>query len=235
MKHDRPMETSPDRREIGVSGIVLGAGAALLLHIMLIALLLFYTEPRAADTRYLLDIERLAPPDRQTPRAAAPAGDRHTHRRPPPAHTATAAHTRTASAPRADVAPRSVPRGESHTDAAGQAESAAARPVPVAGGERVAAEEALTSARVEYLSAHPPRYPPRSRLEREEGRVLLRVEVRADGQPEAVNIEQSSGYPRLDQAACDAVAHWRFRPARRAGLAIPDTVRVPVRFSLHDR
>jgi periplasmic protein TonB len=83
-----------------------------------------------------------------------------------------------------------------------------------------------------YLQNPAPAYPPVSRRMGEHGRVLLRVLVRADGAPESVVLSQSSGSPRLDEAALDAVRKWRFVPARQGSTPISAAVIVPIVFSL---
>lgn len=77
-------------------------------------------------------------------------------------------------------------------------------------------------------------YPKTARRRGWEGEVLLKVEVTANGKVIAVQVEKSSGYGMLDQTAREAVALWTFRPARRNGQSIADTVLVPVRFKLHN-
>ena len=84
----------------------------------------------------------------------------------------------------------------------------------------------------DYLHNPAPAYPPSSRRNGEEGRVLLRVRVSADGLAEAVDIQHGSGFPRLDDAARETVANWRFTPARRGAQAIASTVIVPITFRL---
>lgn len=84
----------------------------------------------------------------------------------------------------------------------------------------------------EYLDNPAPIYPPAARRLREQGRVLLLVEVAPDGLPRQVNVAASSGSPRLDQAALDAVRRWRFVPARKGSTALPAQVLVPIVFGL---
>ncbi|WP_242673608.1 energy transducer TonB [Aquitalea sp. USM4] len=84
----------------------------------------------------------------------------------------------------------------------------------------------------DYLHNPAPVYPPSSRRNGEEGRVLLRVRVSAAGQAEAVDVQHGSGFSRLDDAAREAVANWRFTPARRGAQAIASTVIVPITFRL---
>jgi protein TonB len=62
--------------------------------------------------------------------------------------------------------------------------------------------------------------------------VLLAVEVDAGGRARSVALARTSGYPRLDRAAIEAVRRWRFKPAIRAGIPAASEVTVPVRFSL---
>ncbi|HRE17577.1 MAG TPA: energy transducer TonB, partial [Rhodocyclaceae bacterium] len=64
-----------------------------------------------------------------------------------------------------------------------------------------------------YLANPPPPYPGMSRRLNETGRVLLRVKVSPEGLPTDIDIAQSSGYPRLDEAAREAVRGWKFIPA----------------------
>jgi protein TonB len=62
--------------------------------------------------------------------------------------------------------------------------------------------------------------------------VLVLVRVAEDGIPLDVALKESSGHPMLDEAAIEAVRHWRFTPARQSGRAVTAAVEVPVRFSL---
>lgn len=86
----------------------------------------------------------------------------------------------------------------------------------------------------DYLANPPPAYPAISRRMGEEGRVLLRVHVSADGKPEEVEVKTSSGSPRLDRAAREAVSRWRFVPARRGDEKIAAWVQVPIVFNLQN-
>jgi protein TonB len=83
-----------------------------------------------------------------------------------------------------------------------------------------------------YLQNPRPNYPPLSRRLGEEGKVLLKVRVTAEGQPAAVDLEKSSNFERLDDAARQVVARWRFVPARRGDEPIEATVIVPIVFRL---
>jgi protein TonB len=93
---------------------------------------------------------------------------------------------------------------------------------------------AMTQARfdADYLQNPAPAYPAVSRRLGEEGRVLLRVHVDASGRPIQIEVKSSSGSPRLDQSALDAVARWKFIPARRGDDAVAAWVQVPIVFNL---
>lgn len=114
---------------------------------------------------------------------------------------------------------------------------AAPQPAPVASASASTRSEstpALTQARYDaaYLNNPHPAYPMVSRRMREEGQVMLRVLVSAEGLPSRIELRASSGSSRLDRAAQDAVARWRFVPARRGSAAVEAWVLVPIVFKL---
>lgn len=83
---------------------------------------------------------------------------------------------------------------------------------------------------VEYVRAPPPVYPKKSQDKREHGTVVLRVLVDAQGRPAQIQIEQSSGFERLDNAAREAVEKFLFRPYEVNGVAQPAQVLIPIGF-----
>jgi periplasmic protein TonB len=84
---------------------------------------------------------------------------------------------------------------------------------------------------VEYVRAPAPVYPSESSRRRERGTVVLRVLVDASGRPAQVQLERSSGYPRLDDAARAAVQKALFRPYEVNGTAQPAQVLIPIEFT----
>ena len=97
-----------------------------------------------------------------------------------------------------------------------------------------AAPAVMTAPRFDanYLDNPAPVYPPLSRRLGEEGRVLLRVFVGADGLPGKIELHQSSGYSRLDNVALETVQRWRFVSARLGHESVGAWVVVPISFSL---
>lgn len=93
---------------------------------------------------------------------------------------------------------------------------------------------AIVAARfdADYLHNPKPVYPALSRRLNEEGKVLLKVRVSAQGAALEVAVSKSSGFPRLDAAAMDAVGRWRFVPARRGDEPVDSSVVVPIAFAL---
>lgn len=85
---------------------------------------------------------------------------------------------------------------------------------------------------IEYLRAPQPEYPPVSRRMGEEGKAVLRVLVNDKGRPERVDVQQSSGSARLDEAARQAVLRAMFKPFMEDGKPVPAYAIVPIRFQL---
>lgn len=81
---------------------------------------------------------------------------------------------------------------------------------------------------------HPPRYPADALKENKTGVVVLVVSVDAHGGVTDTRVERSSGDARLDVAAQEAAAKWKFMPERKGGRAVAGKVRVPVEFALDD-
>ena len=95
---------------------------------------------------------------------------------------------------------------------------------------------ALASGSVpEAISKPAPRYPTDALRNGETGKVVVRIEVGADGEPTAVSVVGRSGSRSLDRAAVQAAKRWRFRPAQQNGRAVAGAVEVPIAFALDGR
>lgn len=82
----------------------------------------------------------------------------------------------------------------------------------------------------EYLGGEKPPYPKRAERNGWEGTVVLHLLINANGEVEKVGIAQTSGYELLDQQARASVSAWRFKPARRNGIAVAVAVQQPIIF-----
>ena len=87
-------------------------------------------------------------------------------------------------------------------------------------------QELKTNTRIE------PTYPPASRRAGEEGTVRLKVLVDENGRPKDVQVAQTSGFSRLDDAAKQAVRRWRFQAASEGGRPIAVWTQVAITFKL---
>jgi len=88
--------------------------------------------------------------------------------------------------------------------------------------------------RADYLNNPRPPYPMVARRMGYNGKVILNVEVLAEGKAGQVLLHQSSGYAILDDAALQTVKTWKFSPAKRFGQPATQWFLVPIRFSLED-
>lgn len=81
----------------------------------------------------------------------------------------------------------------------------------------------------------PPSYPADAVRRRAEGTVGLLVHVAENGVPLGVEVTESSGDGSLDRSAREAVALWRFQPARQHGAAVPFDYELSISFRFGDR
>lgn len=86
-----------------------------------------------------------------------------------------------------------------------------------------------------YLHNPPPEYPSIARSRGWEGTVKLRVWVSAEGLPEKIEVEQSSGHEILDEDALEFVKkNYRFTPKKHGETAVAGTVIVPIKYYMKE-
>jgi protein TonB len=90
----------------------------------------------------------------------------------------------------------------------------------------------LPSSDAQYLHNPKPSYPPQSRRMGEQGKVVVRVLIGADGVVQKAEIRQSSGFARLDVAALATVQAWRYVPGKRGGVPEAMWFSVPINYVL---
>ncbi len=95
-------------------------------------------------------------------------------------------------------------------------------------------ETGATARQLKTTNRVEPAYPATSRRLGEEGTVRLRVLVDERGRPKDVDVVNSSGFDRLDQAAIDAVKRWRFVAATDGTRPISTWTQVAITFKLTD-
>lgn len=90
----------------------------------------------------------------------------------------------------------------------------------------------LPSSSADYLNNPPPAYPPLSKRLGEQGKVVVRAFIEANGTATKAEIRTSSGYERLDKTALQTVLRWRYVPGKRAGVVEAMWFNVPINFVL---
>jgi TonB family protein len=78
----------------------------------------------------------------------------------------------------------------------------------------------------EAITKQPPRYPDRAREQNVDGTVIVAALVCEHGRVRDMRVRKS--VPLLDEESLWTVSLWVFRPARRAGVAVPHWTDVPV-------
>ena len=82
------------------------------------------------------------------------------------------------------------------------------------------------------MRRYKPSYPLTAKRAGVEGRVVLAVEVRADGRVGSVRVATSAGNAALDSAAISAVKRWKFAAEVKNGRKVSTTLHVPFAFNL---
>ena len=141
---------------------------------------------------------------------------------PPPRAASTATPSPKATPQPASARKNSAPRNSTAAGATGGVSAPAGNPAGGAGSGKIA--------KASYVVRPIAAYPPESRAAGEQGVVILRLTVDANGRPTAVSVAKSSGFPRLDRAAVEAGWRCRVRDA-----AAGSHLEAPVRFNLGDR
>ena len=125
--------------------------------------------------------------------------------------------------PEPEPAPPQPTAPVSHVEAVAVAAPPAPPPAP----------KLLPDDAVQYLQAPQLAYPPLSLRRRETGLVTVRAYIGTEGgTSRTVQVERSSGHPRLDQAALAAVQGARFKPYAERGRPVEGWALIPIRFEL---
>lgn len=208
---------------------MLWLGSALLLHGVLVAALVPWGEVEQVQPPAPIQVSLLdpAPPVQAPPRPAPPELQPLVPTPPKPVAKPKPVAMPLPLSQQPVAEPVAVAPAES-------APALAAAPVATSASAAPASGGALVEARfdADYLQNPAPVYPPLSRRMGEEGKVMLRAYVLPSGRPESVELRQSSGSARLDEAALAAVRKWRFVPARRGSEAVAAWVLIPITFRL---
>lgn len=214
--------------------ITLAAGCVLAVHGLVLWTLQTGFANKATEVvipvQVLSDFITPPPPSAPSPAPPPPAVP------PPPKAPPPPAPVRHAPSPPKAAAPRPAPMPVAIEDPAPAPEApvgvaepqpptppintpvAAPPPAPAAAPAPAAPSVVAPSSTASYLNNPAPAYPAISRRLNEQGLVVLRVLIGTDGLPQQVEVKQSSGFERLDQAAVKTVTRWRFVPGTKNGV-----------------
>ncbi|MGH6626443.1 MAG: energy transducer TonB [Burkholderiaceae bacterium] len=90
----------------------------------------------------------------------------------------------------------------------------------------------LPSSDADYLQNPKPAYPPISKRLGEQGKVVVRVLIGADGMPQKAELKKSSGFERLDRSALEYIMKCRYVAGKVGGVAQAMWYDAPVNFVL---
>jgi protein TonB len=168
-----------------------------------------------------------APVRRETPKPAAPAAPRA------PQLLTSAAPVTSPAEPVAPPAPVvKAPPAPAAVSLPAVSRSVTVSPPMTAVTQPVLQKNELS---VSCTERTPPAYPRLSMRLGEQGKTVLLVELDEQGRVANVAIKTKSGFPRLDEAAVDAVKSWRCSPAIRNGRAVRSVASQPFNFILKGR
>lgn len=216
--------TPRQRRSVVAAMVLLHAGAAAWLALLPAHAPLPVVPPHTLKVEWLAAPAPVVEPAR--PVAPTPLPARPTPPRPvlaPPERLVAAPES---AAPAAVVTPPPAPLPVVDSPAAPP--EPAAPPAPAS----PAAPKTLPPEAVQYLLPPAPVYPKWSLRQGESGRVLVKVYVDEGGMPRSVQVVESSGHPRLDEAARTAVQAARFKPYAENGRHTAGWAFVPLTFDL---
>ncbi|WP_395703703.1 energy transducer TonB [Aquabacterium sp.] len=112
------------------------------------------------------------------------------------------------------------------------AQAPSAPPAPPAPPAPAPVPRTISASEVQFLKTPVLQYPAASRRARETGRVVLRLFIDERGQPRQVQVNRSSGFPRLDDAAVAAIQQALFKPHTENAQPIGVWALVPIDFDL---
>jgi TonB family protein len=88
------------------------------------------------------------------------------------------------------------------------------------------------SVNIESKNLNPPRYPVDAAKQGISGKVVLIVDVAADGSASNVTVEKSEPQGMFDDASLEAAKKWKFNPGMKDGKPVAGRVRVPITFEI---
>ena len=208
---------------------LLRRAVALVVPVQVVAEIIEQPQPIITSARPTTSTPTPAPPKPIPPTPPAP---RQQPARQPVVSQASQPLVITAPEP-APQAPAAAPATQPVISTASPATEVAAAPTPPAPAAPPAPPRVdLPSSSADYLNNPPPSYPPLSKRLGEQGRVVVRARIEINGSASQAEVQTSSGFERLDQAALQTVKRWRYLPGKRAGVPEAMWFNIPIQFVL---
>jgi protein TonB len=132
--------------------------------------------------------------------------------------------------PQATPKPAPQPQPTTAKQAQSQQPRPATQPIAVA-----AAPMATPDVGPKPTSSPKPPYPPSAFKAKQEGRVVLELEVLEDGAVGQVRLTQTSTVESLDESALATVKKWKYLPAQKGGKIVKQWIRVSILFEVKAR
>ena len=246
-----PLSSTPPISDTGPIGlweinprVAIAAALLVAIHVALLVVVLnmHFTTPRPIEvTTITAQLISAAPPQ-----LAAPAAIQSTPVPPPPKPVPPKpiSKPKPTAQPRVKAAPTPLPETAAPSPVAAAAPEEPAPPSPpVAAAPNAEAPAvgrptmALNAPKdVAHLECNivTPDYPMLSKRRGESGRALVKFVVGLTGKIENIELKQSSGSSRLDEAALDAMRSSRCKPYKENGEAIRAATSQPFEFSLKE-
>ncbi|WP_024300108.1 energy transducer TonB [Methylomicrobium lacus] len=210
----------------------------LLLHLLVLLWLFAPSEPIAQAKPLMMEVSLVAAPKQET-HVAPPAPPKPPEPpKPKPKKKPVAKKKPDVRKPPKPVSKDAVALPKAAETQAAEPETTPSPPAPPSPPAKTTAPPAETfteaNFRANYGFNPKPEYPRLARNRHWEGKVLLKVQVSAEGLSESVAVHRSSGHDILDESAVAAVEKWKFIPAMRGSTAVASSVIVPIIFTLNN-
>ena len=225
-----PVPPPPRGDELGPNGRRALIGGVVAAHIVggWALLQLDVVRDAVKDVVPVMMVDMIAPAERPKPEPPPPVPQpKRMAPAPAPAPIIAAAPTPT-PAPPTFVAPEPVPAPPQPVNVA-PAPPAPPAPQPTPMAQVI---KQIPPSAVRYVKEPPYDYPLLSKRAKEQGTVVLRITVDANGHLKEAFIHKSSGFERLDQAALQSIRKALFVPYMENGKAIEVQALAPIDYSL---
>lgn len=173
-------------------------------------------------------VDLIAPPAPPLPEPPPPPPPKPIPKKPPPPAPLVTAPPSPAPAPFVAPPPPEVPVPPAPPPVV----VAEAPPAPPAPPPPPAPPKEIPASAIEYVVRPAVEYPRLSIRANESGTVVVLVLIDTNGLPREPQIAQSSGFPRLDEAALAGVRKARFKPYTENGKPLAGWARIPIPFEL---